>query len=167
MLTKNFNKLIFTLVTSYSGTTTLVDRDGQNVTNNTSAYYLLGYIFSSKFGLSNNLNDLEAGTNKEYTVFGFGDGTADTEYSLANMLDNSQFVNRGHSATIATNRENDILTMSFEYTGTSEITIKEIGLFMKVNSTANSKSAMLAREVLDSPITVKSGDTFTVSMVIG
>jgi hypothetical protein len=57
--------------------------------------------------------------------------------------------------------------MSFEYTGTSEITIKEIGLFMKVNSTANSKSAMLAREVLDSPITVNNGDIFSVSMVIG
>jgi hypothetical protein len=61
-----------------------------------------------------------------------------------------------------------VLEQTYTYNGTSQITINEIGLMYKDNRVADEAyMTLVAREVLDSPITVSNGDTFTVSMIIG
>ena len=59
------------------------------------------------------------------------------------------------------------MTATYRYTGSNTITISEIGLFDKMLSSDRSPhSFMLARDVLETPITVSNGDVFTVTMVL-
>lgn len=61
---------------------------------------------------------------------------------------------------------NLVYIQTYSYNGGSPLTIREVGLIMHGSYDVGGEF-FIAREVLDSPITVNNGDTFTVSMVIG
>lgn len=131
---------------------------------------------SYSFTSANGLNAWRSGTFKTFlsgsagstigSTFIYGTGntpvTAD-DYCLASPITiQSGYTNR--SATITTDTMNFKITatMVVEWSG-AETTISEIGMYYGFQD----YGWLLAREVLDSPITVNNGDTFTVSMVIG
>ena len=104
-----------------------------------------------------------------WSKFRFGRGdTAPTieDYSLSDMIDSTNFKLLSSSFTII---DKDIfcaktqITASFQYTGSSDDVINEFGLLFENNGNLY----LIAREVLETPITVNNGDTFTVTMTIG
>ena len=104
-------------------------------------------------------------------LFGFGTSDADEsadDITVADFADNSNFkLEFGSKSALTVGRHYATFSQTFSYNGASPTTIKEIGLFYKTSTTAGAKLVMFAREVLDQPITVSNGDTFSVSMIIG
>ena len=161
MLTNNFNRIVAWAANAPNAN---VFKDINN--EDWVAGSNFGSVFSNIFALSNKkISD----TSDYYSTFSIGSGeTAVTanDYKLDMPIDETDFTitsnNRSYSGSSV------ILTQVWTYSGNSEVTIKEIGLFTKtMNSQGTKKPCLFAREVLDSPITVNNGDTFTVSMVIG
>lgn len=166
MLTKNFSNIIVAASQSVSTHPNFTDREGVA----SSAMDAYQYFGNSKcIGVLQNktLSQLEASTSPGHSVFGFGSG--DTEVSPTDItitfIDDSDIVINSVSQSTANNRI--LLTADYSYNGSGAITISEIGYFMKISTVANSKAALIAREVLNTPMTINSGDTFQVSMIIG
>jgi len=129
------------------------------------------YLANNYFGALT-VAALDAGTAAGNSTFAFGSGDTPAnanDYDLASYINDSNFTIIAHSATNSNSQGVDnvlLLSQTLRYGGNSELTIKEFGLFVKMHYTAV-PTVMIAREVLDSPITVNNGDTFTVSMAIG
>lgn len=107
-----------------------------------------------------------------YNTAAFALGTDDSKttqdmYCLVNELsDYSGFSVVSHSRTMSASGK-VTYAQTLEYSGNSDITIKEVGYIQGVSFSSSNKSwCMFTREVI-SPITIKSGDTFTISMTIG
>lgn len=113
-------------------------------------------------------------SQKSTFIIGSGD-TAESvyDYTLANEIDDTDFTIDNASVTNPTGANETnwhdfkrTYTQTWTYNGTSEVTIKEIGL-VNMFDWNGQHFCLNARQVLDSPITVNQGDTFTVSMTIG
>lgn len=89
---------------------------------------------------------------------------AETNYALDNVCTDCS--NDTGSAVYDGSTGVTTFTKTFTYRGTEPIEIKEIGLF-KSQYYYQNNMCLLAREVLENPISVSNGDTFTVTMVIG
>lgn len=98
--------------------------------------------------------------NADYMEIKVGSGqrTADADYRLGNIITTVS----GYYQKRITNGNTSIYTASATNTGTEDITITEIGLFFNPSSNYSS-GFMAAYEHLDSPITVKAGETFTIN----
>lgn len=112
---------------------------------------------------SNNANILYFGTGtKEATV---------SDYKLQSPIEGDVFT-PGSASTIHNNNYpgSYTITQSYVYTGDSDVTITEIGLINSVSKSANSSDGyarlLMAREVLENPITVSKGQQFVVTMTI-
>lgn len=178
MMTDNFRRA---LISADAGTlyqATFVDRFGDDITTltqETVTYPRLSYIVDI-LGVTLDTYDTDASTTNNYyrrSVFAFGTGTKPAEssdYALDSMLDNNDnnFTVVSVTKTNATNLGKNnriVLSGTFIYKGGEDIEISEVGLFNTIFQ--RHKSAMFAREVLESPIKVSQNDTFQVSMVIG
>ena len=166
MLTKNFSSLVTATSLGVSTHPVFTDRDG----NTSSIYDAYQYFASSKvIGILQNktLSQLESERGVGVSAFGFGSGTSkpsSTDITITLIDDTDIVVNTISQATANTQI---VVLGNYSYNGTNPITISEIGYFTKINDSANTKTALFAREVLPTPITVTNGETFTVYMVIG
>ena len=165
MLNRNFANIMLGMLsinsTGYGDNSIpLVNKNGQNVTTASSAYAgkILNHIANStavKVGSVTN------------SGFAIGSGTtAETfdDYALANPIDDTNFSVVAASRGKNSSDQSVILQQIWQYNGTSEIQINEIGLFADC---FGGIVAMFDRTVLDSPITVNNGDTFTIALTIG
>ena len=176
MLTNNFKQLMIGKF-GYSGTARevrVINREGvaKSVQNSEDLYGIL----TTRFG-KQKLSQLEGYAEVNSTTLAFGSGTTEVtkdDIALADMIADADFTIQNQSSTNTANNTDtlgqQILEMTFQYSGTDTKTINEVGLFYR-RGTPNVWTAypliMFAREVLEQPITINSGDTFTVSMTLG
>lgn len=160
MLTNNYKKWLTHISSDRSSvnrTYKFIDGAEQqtSMANNTAKF--LNY--SSSIPTTQNYNS---------TIFvGSGNTTPTREdYKLESIIEENLTV---VSANENLTGNNIVLDKTFTYSGTQDITIAEIGLYKKtiVSSTGMYNTICFVREVLDTPITISNGDTFTVTMTIG
>ncbi len=154
MLTQNFINSVLATTSS----PTVVDTEG---------------VSRSNMNPEGALNLYKAFFTSGSFVLGDGDTQASkSDINLSNSLDMSDFdAGTIQISTVATGGVTKrVFQNLFTFTGNSTTIIREVGL-VYTNSWSGSGSTtatiLVAREVLDSPITVNYGDTFAVSMVIG
>ena len=112
-------------------------------------------------------SSLPIGNSASKLMLGTGSTTpSKSDYCLASAVDESDF-SVSASSKSQTSDKKIVLTQTYQYNGSGEIAINEIGLVVQVNLMGAGQPLLMARVVLDSPITVHNGDIFTVSMVIG
>lgn len=69
--------------------------------------------------------------------------------------------------SVSNNKATNTIIRTFIYTGSETITIREVGLFQSINiATGTSTPLLIMRKVLENPITVSNGETFTVTLEI-
>lgn len=104
----------------------------------------------------------------------FGTGTTEakiSDYKLESPIEDNVFT-PSNASTISNNNYpgNITITQSFVYTGSSDITITEVGLINSVNKSSTTSDSyqrlLLVREILENPITVSKGQQFTITMTI-
>lgn len=117
----------------------------------------------------------ENSLNMNGAVFGLGSGTREPsidDFSLESVFDDNVFIVETFNCVVDNSyKPKYIFTITYKYTGTDTITISEVGMFTKIELAATSTGhyaapLMLAREVLETPITVSNGDIFTVTMTL-
>ena len=117
----------------------------------------------------------ENGVNANEATFGLGSGTKEPsvdDFSLESVFaDNVFTVETFNYAVDNSYKPKYVFTITYKYTGADTITISEVGMFTKINLALTSPGhyaapIMLAREVLETPITVSNNDIFTVTMVL-
>lgn len=117
----------------------------------------------------------ETGQNSGEPTFGFGSGTKEPsidDFSLESVFADNVFIVESSNYTVDNSyKPKYIFTITYKYTGTDIITISEVGLFSKQTLAVTSTDhiavpLMLAREVLETPITVSNSDVFTVTMTL-
>ena len=135
--------------------------------NNTEQNALPSVVFTGlRSPVAKKISEMDYNTS----TFTIGSGNSDETFesnALTTPIDETSF--RIVSATLTklySNYEDtkSIITQLWEYTGSTPITINEIGLIVEQNGNIH---IMLDRTVLDTPITVNSGDTFTIALTIG
>lgn len=97
-------------------------------------------------------NDAEV-TENDYTL-----GDISTLSAVDNTTITRSIIDDGYYMTI---------TRTLKNTANTDITIKEMGLVKSVSANSSTRVKYLfAREVLDTPLVVPAGNSFTVSMVV-
>ena len=159
-LVKAFNQYAKSASTSQVNAS-FVSTEGQTFSGNISFY---GANYSNKFSAS-----LPSSANVATCLF-FGTGDTNkpakkTDYNLDATVAESNFTRGAGSATIQSDGT-CLVTQIFTWTSSESATIKEVGL---MGVFTGHESALLAREVLENPITVDNDENkyFTISMVIG
>lgn len=158
MLVYNFTKGISASINSASASA------NYNIieTNGTTASQSISNVLFTAIGTKFSTSTYNSGTFGTYLMIGSGDTAVTTsDTNLSTPLNEADFTRTAATKTFSTDGK-IVLQTTFNWSG-AETEIKEIGLMVNWNA----HYALLAREVLDSPITVNNGDTFTVSMVIG
>lgn len=162
MMTDNFRRWFMPLFGSGNNNyATYIDNTGETRQANWNGTNV-GYLTSFGNALLPNIAD---GT----CTLALGTGTTKpkaSDYNLESMIDNSLFTIQGKQVTYTSGvegRETWILTL--QYTGNDDITITEVGMFIKPFS--GQYFAMLARDVLTTPITVSKNQVFVASLCLG
>ena len=176
MLTNNYGRFVTILNSSISNGTKVIDKNGaisSKYANNSS------YMNWTRFTTLANMKytDVYNSTNASasvYLAFVLGSGSTSAtsaDYFVETPIDETNLTLASVSSTyinLGTVNARRNLSATYTYAGTSALTINEVGLIFKgVEGPYDDSVFLIAREVLDSPITVNQGDTFTVSMVIG
>lgn len=102
----------------------------------------------------------EANWDGIYLLIGSGASEESiNSYKLDSVISNYTCVSQMH--TLDTDFNNNLLTVIrvIQNTSTEEFTIKEVGLF--------AANYMVARELLETPVTIQPGEKYTLSMTIG
>ena len=180
MLTKNFKICdISTFISTSGQPKALVNEEGNTIT-------LSGYTYRHSDVFVTNLYSGNYSQAKATTSFptcvAFGSGeitpTAD-DFKLDTYVDNSLFTHLSHSYANNTSTEGvnntHTITYSFQYTGTTDIFVGEVGLFFKQGQSSNTPMFMLAHEDIRTTdengvkhlIKIEPNTTFSVTMVIG
>ena len=117
--------------------------------------------------------DMTKGSSTSGLVtFGLGSGTKEPsidDFSLESVFADNVFTVETFNYNVENNsyKPKYMFTIIYKYTGADTITISEVGMFTKLAQTNDDYAAiMLAREVLETPITVSNNDIFTVTMTI-
>lgn len=95
-----------------------------------------------------------------YLLIGSGNSEESiNSYRLDSVISNYTCISQMH--TLDTEFNNNLLTVvrTIQNTSTEEFTIKEVGLF--------AANYMVARELLETPVTIQPGEKYTLSMTIG
>ena len=146
--------------------------DGTDVIIDYSTYIDLGRFSRNK----KTYYDLTLDTSRQYAneaTFGFGSGTKEPnidDFSLESVFADNVFTVETFNYNVENNsyKPKYMFTITYKYTGTDTITISEVGMFTKLSISASVTTAplMLARGVLETPITVSNNDIFTVTMTL-
>lgn len=102
----------------------------------------------------------EADWDGIYLLIGSGNSEESiNSYKLDSIISNYTCISQMH--TLDTKFNNNLLTVvrTIQNTSTEEFTIKEVGLF--------AANYMVARELLETPVTIQPGEKYTLSMTIG
>lgn len=108
-------------------------------------------------------------------TFGLGSGTKEPsidDFSLESVFADNVFTVETFNYTIDNSyKPKYIFTITYKYAGADAITISEVGMFTKMTLASVSVGhyavpIMLAREILETPITVSNNDIFTVTMTL-
>ena len=91
------------------------------------------------------------------------------DYKLENELSTSQIVGNSSSGIIGDsvyNEQNKIWTktLSYDFQAKSDVTVSEIGVIYYANGSNNTKYCLVYREVLDTPISLTTGQYLKVSI---
>lgn len=95
-----------------------------------------------------------------YLLIGSGNSEESVNsYKLDSVISNYTCISQMH--TLDTEFNNNLLTVvrTIQNTSAEEFTIKEVGLF--------AANYMVARELLETPVTIQPGEKYTLSMTIG
>ena len=172
MLTDNFRRLVidFMRVGTQPASPAFVITTGEvkQVQSNRS------YLNSMQVIAVDQYSPATIGSNtKGFFMLGTGTAPAQpTDYTLANEI--SDYSNLTVDSFTNLNNQNQglgaklIMTQNFTYSGNEELTITEIGFAINTSVGSNYERGvvLMAREVI-SPITIHTGDTFSVQMTIG
>ena len=97
---------------------------------------------------------------------GTGNTTPETETNVTlDSILTTNITDVSGTASVDSSTGKLTITKTFSYSGSSDVEIKEIGLYKGVWNSG--QPILMAREVLETPITVSNGDSFVVSMTIG
>ena len=126
------------------------------------------------FNITSNVTYSTLYTSYNANILYFGTGTKEatvSDYKLQSPIEDDVFTPGSASTTRNTNYPgNYTITQSFVYTGNADVTITEVGLINSVEKSGSSSSGyarlLMAREVLENPITVSKGQQFVVTMTI-
>ena len=171
MITQNLIQSFFWAVTSYDIYNTFKGKD------------LGGIDFSYRnpklntiFNITPNVTYSTLYTSHGGNILYFGTGTKEatvSDYKLQSPIEDDVFTPGSASTIYNTNYPgNYTITQSFVYNGSTDVTITEVGLINSVAKSANVKNPddyarlLMAREVLENPITVSKGQQFVVTMTI-
>ena len=112
-------------------------------------------------------NTIPAPSQYSYIALGTG-STAPSrdDINLVAPVTDSDFTVSASSKTLSADQKT-ILNQTYQYNGVNEVVIAELGLIASVNYLGVGQPILMARVVLDSPVSVNNGDIFTVSMTIG
>ena len=184
MITQNMIQSFFWAVSNYKKDNnkdigcTVIDEDGNESEglyysrSNTPDCLKLSAVFFNIY------NDYAYSTNSNFVEYGgsalgFGTGTKEakiSDYSLETPIMGDVFTPRKSSTVVSIRYPGSVvITQAFVYTGEPTITIAEVGLFSSVFPHQNAtglKRVLMAREVLENPITVSKGQQFVVTMTI-
>lgn len=180
MINKNFHILLDAItnmdVTSstayYDLMSTITDYENTSKTKISTAYTDDMTNLFKTAGSSLTLSSIAAVAYKANDILMVGTGTTtptSTDYTLespieSNLTHVSSACSKGYNST--TNKSSYVITRTFTYTGSSNITITEIGVFHNGRDASNYYAFLLSRELLDTPLTVSPGETFTVTMTL-
>lgn len=130
----------------------------------------------NQVGISNFLSNFFGGSPYNYTYtngtatsngihWAVALGTGDTEPTfedicLASKTSPSDMTWLSGSSARQLNTMLWSITCVFKNTSSAPITIKEVGLLLYTNSTSNNKGALIARSVLETPVTVGVNETY-------
>ena len=186
MLNRNFANLISTQFKDSSfnngRSIHLLDLTGEEVTpywSSTSNSYPCNRFFWQIANIvTTKLSSLTSDVNTGRSTFTLGSGNTSEsieDYNLEFPIDETNFtILSNNRAFTADNYSNNSVTFSqvWTYAGESAIEIKEIGFVSNIsinpgNNVSVPKNFLFDRTVLDNPITVTNGDTFTISLTIG
>ena len=126
------------------------------------------------FNITSNVTYSTLYTSYNANILYFGTGTKEatvSDYKLQSPIEDDVFTPGSASTIYNTNYPgNYTITQSFVYTGNADVTITEVGLINSVEKSGSSSSGyarlLMAREVLENPITVSKGQQFVVTMTI-
>ena len=126
------------------------------------------------FNITPNVTYSTLYTFHDANILYFGTGTKEatvSDHKLQSPIEGNVFTPGSASTIHNTNYPgNYTITQSFVYTGSTDVTITEVGLINSVAKSANSSDGyarlLMAREVLENPITVSKGQQFVVTMTI-
>lgn len=162
MLTNNFRKILNYM---FKNTTLLVagnmtGLDGKIINYTNGDSIPLNFLNKSKQAI------LTSDTTTEGVFIAYGNGTTiatSNDYNLESEISGLTLL--GNSLSITDNGY--ITTSSIKNTSNEDIIVKELGIFETSKSQYGDRSTfMLTRNVLETPITIKAGETKTFTITI-
>ena len=163
MLNNNFKNWLVGQLNQSIVAQTLIKIDG---TTNSAVQPQFLSVFKAKTAKINNLSSYGF-------TFALGSGTTPAtknDYFVETQIDNDEHFSIAAASIVNNANQGKVICQQvWNYSNpenpTEEVTINEIGFCVCFDTAA--LRFMMARDVLESPITVKDGDTFSVAMTIG
>lgn len=172
MITKNFKlwqKAVMAKTSTSTETTTLpnpmIDVNGQSVDK----VYMSNYSSTMLTFYNTNATTIDhTGAGTWLLVGSNGDVVTENDYTITPIETISSVVAQTTTRIIDSDGNFAMqVTRTLQNTAEETVTINELGLFRRVQWGSNSSSNVLfAREVLDTPLVVPAGASFTVSMIV-
>lgn len=170
MINNNFKKILKCLFT-YTNTNTnaleLIGLNGTKIVEQGNDYYILPYLNTSLNTIINSdgiISDVKGGV-----CMGFGAGSKQAsleDYNLETIINNLSY----QSSSVETTEEGYTVITSAKNNTSTDIIVSEVGIFCRGQETRwNTKAYypfMLARNVLETPITIKPNETKTFTITI-
>lgn len=166
MLNKNFINIISSIVSNdsvakvkqYNGTV-----ENQYITGTNALALLRAFTTTKRSASSSRISGFTIGsgtTSATLNDYALETDIDETNFSImsSNIIPSIDYNSTPSSATF---------TQVWKYNGETEITINEIAFWANYYWNSASRIFIIDRTVLDSPITVNNGDTFTIAMTIG
>ena len=168
MTTNNFKKIINAMFndTKIEVNKYMVDTNGQLITSDYSGFYIVPYLKKARQIINTNESD-NTGVGV-FTAFGSGSSVeSSSDYKLESELDTLTLIS--NTTNIAS--EAFVITSTVKNSTDEDILISELSTFMNSTRTLSgdpyySKTFMLTRNVLETPITIKPNETKTFTITI-
>lgn len=136
-----------------------------------------GSTTTGQMGLNNYLNSFFGGSPYNYNYINGSSmstgihwalpiGTGDTEptfedYCLANKTSPTDMTWITSSTSRASGSMVWLVSSTYRNDSAAPITIKEIGLTLYLNNAGNNKGVLIARSILETPVTIGVGESYT------
>lgn len=171
MINNNFKKILKCLFT-YTNTNTndleLIDFNGTEIRELWDDFYILPYLNTSLNTIINSdgiISDVKGGV-----CIGFGAGSKQVsleDYNLETIINNLSY----QSSSVETTKEGYTVITSAKNNTSTDIIVSEVGIFCRGRSGHSGMifegtPFMLARNVLETPITIKPNETKTFTVTI-
>jgi hypothetical protein len=166
MLLDNFDYWQFYRL--YTESTGTISSDSNPIRNTAGEAFQI-YITSNT---TTTFLSLYSAKNLSITVGTGSSAPSKTDYKLENSVSASMtFTTRTHSVVIDNAKNTHVICQaSGHYTGEDTVTLREIGilktLYTSSSSTNNTTSVLLARSLLEKPITLNTNDSFAIEYEI-